>query len=339
MYCVVVNVEGPVRRSARGGREDTATICPGSAAAQTDIGPLVVLIREDGDAPPRIRQGKTAMREGSSKRRGEVDTAVRADSSTGKGLPVKGDRERQRNRRAAIIAMVASVSGAGHDAVTSRRRGGIVTHWGCGSRCWGGCKSDSGSCCRRRRGRRRRARRGRRACCGRWARRASHRRLDCDHRRRSCFKVSHRRIDSLRRLICVKSEIVQCAEADSIRIGVLYNSLAVPSDRSTGLSHGPWSAAVTQVVKRAVICPARFLTRRMKGYVADVNARCQGHTEGLNAAVKILIVQCIVIVPDALAWISHFIAHEPDAIVCWVRLNLVHCSACPSHDGGLRPDS
>ena len=175
VHRVEIDVEGSVRRSARCGSEDTASICPRSATAQTCIGPLVALIREDGDAPLRIWQRKTTMGVWSSKRRGEVHTAIGAHGYTGESLPIKGDIKRQRNRRSAIVAMIARVVGTGHDAVTSRGRGGIVTRrrcrgwcgrW-CGCVCWCGRRSRAGS--------------GRWASRGGWRGRASERRLDCHH--------------------------------------------------------------------------------------------------------------------------------------------------------------
>ena len=41
--------------------------------------------------------------------------------------------------------------------------------------------------------------------------------------------------------------------------------------------------------------------------------------------------------PDSWTWVSHFVTHEPDAIVSWVRLDLIYYGAGrgPCHDGRL----
>ena len=39
--------------------------------------------------------------------------------------------------------------------------------------------------------------------------------------------------------------------------------------------------------------------------------------------------------PDSGAWVGHFVGHEPNSVVCRVRLVLVHRGACPGHDGRL----
>jgi hypothetical protein len=109
-------------------------------------------------------------------------------------------------------------------------------------------------------------------------------------------------------LIGVEPEIVQCAPADRIGVLVLRKCLAVPGYRTTGLSHSPRHAAVALVVRRAVICPARFLTRRVKADVANINSWGKGHTEGLNAPVEVLVIQSILIVPDSSRRIGNFVA-------------------------------
>ena len=55
-----------------------------------------------------------------------VQSAIGADVCTGKGVPVNGDREWERNSGSAIIAMVACVGVPRRDRVTGGSRGGIV---------------------------------------------------------------------------------------------------------------------------------------------------------------------------------------------------------------------
>jgi len=73
----------------------------------------------------------------------------------------------------------------------------------------------------------------------------------------------------------------------------------------------------------------------MKTDVADVYPGCERHAKGLNAAVEVLVVQGILIVPDPSSGIRHFVGHEPDAVIPRIGFELIHCGTCPGHDGGL----
>ena len=63
----------------------------------------------------------------------------------------------------------------------------------------------------------------------------------------------------------------------------------------------------------------------MKTDVADVYPGSERHAKGLNAAVEVLVIQGILIVPDPSSGIRHFVAHKPNTIVTRVRLDLVYC--------------
>ena len=76
----------------------------------------------------------------------------------------------------------------------------------------------------------------------------------------------------------------------------------------------------------------------MKADVTDVNTWSQGHTERLDSSIEVLVIQGILIVPDAWTWIGHFISHEPEAISARIRFDLVYCLACPRHNGWSRSD-
>jgi len=101
------------------------------------------------------------------------------------------------------------------------------------------------------------------------------------------------------------------------------------------LRNSPRRAAVTLVIKRAVVCPARFLRRRVKSDVTDIGEH--RHAKGLNAAIKIFIVNGVFIVPYAVIWPRHLRADKENPIIGGIRLVLRHCRAgsCPSHDSGL----
>ena len=110
-------------------------------------------------------------------------------------------------------------------------------------------------------------------------------------------------------MIGVKPEVIQCAEANRVGILILRKRFAVPGYGITRLSDGPGHAAVTLVIKRAVVCPARFLRRRVKSDVTEIGSGAQRHAKGLNAAIEIVIVHGILIVIDSRPGTGHFVAH------------------------------
>jgi hypothetical protein len=141
-------------------------------------------------------------------------------------------------------------------------------------------------------------------------------------------------------LISVETEIIQCAKANRVGVLILRKGLAVPRNEAAGLSYSPGGAAVSLVVEGAVVCPARFLRRRMKAGVAYVCSSAHWDAKRLNTTIKVLVVQRILVMPYARNWVGHFVTHEPDPIVCRIRLVLVHggACACPCLYGRLHPN-
>src|SRR5439155_9333524 len=107
---------------------------------------------------------------------------------------------------------------------------------------------------------------------------------------RAGFQVADGRIRTLRRLIGVEAEIVQCPPANRIGVLILREGLSIPSDGIGSLSHSPRCAAVTLIVQRAVVCPTRFLRWRMETDVTDVGVKSQWDSERLNGSVQVHIV-------------------------------------------------
>ncbi len=155
-------------------------------------------------------------------------------------------------------------------STSGRRRWGRSTsrcrRWSRGMscrRCW----------CRRERSRSRSSRsssRGssssRRRC---WRDTTAHGSLDCNSGGRSCLEEADSSVGTLRRLIGVKPEVIQCAEANRVGVLILCKRFAVPHQVTVVLSDSPRRAAVTLVIKGAVVCPARFLRRRVKSDVTN----------------------------------------------------------------------
>ena len=112
----------------------------------------------------------------------------------------------------------------------------------------------------------------------------------------------------------------------------------LPRNRARVLSNSPRRAAISLVILRAVVCPARFLWRRVKVDVADVNPRSQRHAERLNSAVEVLVIHRVFVMPHTGTWVSHFVAHKPNPVVAGIGFDLADCRAGPGHDGRLHPD-
>ena len=136
-------------------------------------------------------------------------------------------------------------------------------------------------------------------------------------------------------MIGVKPVVIQRAVANRVGVLILGKGFRAPSDRACVLGNSPRCAAIAQVVKGAIICPARMLNRRMKADVGDVYSGCEGHAERLDSAIEVLVIERIFIVPDASAGVRHFEAREPNTIISRVRLLPVYRRAGPGHDRWL----
>jgi hypothetical protein len=157
---------------------------------------------------------------------------------------------------------------------------------------------------------------------------------------RACLKETDCRTVTLRRLVGVKAEVVECAPANRIRVLVLCKGFRAPGYGIRSLVHSPRSAAVALVVKRAIVRPTGLLRRRMKFDVTDVRPGPEGHTKGLDRAIQVHVTKSILIVPNTGTWISHFVTHKPNPVVVWTWFKLVHCGArrYPGLNGGLHPN-
>lgn len=61
----------------------------------------------------------------------------------------------------------------------------------------------------------------------------------------------------------------------------------------------------------------------MKPDIRNINSGSQRHTEGLDGAVEILVIQSVLVVPNPGSWIGDFVSDEPNAVVPRVGLDLV----------------
>ena len=210
-------------------------------------------------------------------------------------------RKRKRNVSHLIIAVIACVRAAWLDAAA------YLSYYETAARCrrWSRCRRGCWAGCRcRRRGR-----------C-----RHIPRRLDQSRHGSAGLKEAYRCIRRVWRLVRIKSEVIQGAKPNRVRVLILRKSFRVPGDGACVLSNIPRRAAISSISLGAIICPARLLNRRMESDVRDVYSWPNRHAERLDGAIEVLVVERVFIVPDAGTGVRYFEAHEPDAIISRVRL-------------------
>ena len=59
------------------------------------------------------------------------------------------------------------------------------------------------------------------------------------------------------------------------------------------------------------------------------------YNEGLDAAIKVLVIERILIVPHASGWVGHVVTHKPNTIIAVLRFDLIYGRACPGFNGWL----
>jgi hypothetical protein len=83
----------------------------------------------------------------------------------------------------------------------------------------------------------------------------------------------------------------------------------------------PWSVAKSGIADGAVVRETRMIRREMKSDVANVDSIPQWHTEGLNRAIEILVVNGVLVMPHTGRWIRYFINNERTTIHTGLWLN------------------
>src|SRR6266852_3783479 len=125
----------------------------------------------------------------------------------------------------------------------------------------------------------------------------------------------------LRRTIGIETEIIESTPSDRICVWVLRKRLAAPSQRAACYHRCPGNAAVSRVSHRPVVCPSRFLRRRMKTYISDAASR--RHSKRLNRTIQVLVIDRVLVVPNSSGWVGHSIANVRNAIVSRIGLDLI----------------
>ena len=115
---------------------------------------------------------------------------------------------------------------------------------------------------------------------------------------RSCLEEAERRIRTLGWSVGIEPEIVQRAPADRIRVLVLRESFRVPGQRTGSLRGWPRCAGVSRISHRPIVGPSRFLRGGMKSDITHGGSSPQRHTEGLNRAIQVLVINRVLVMPD-----------------------------------------
>ena len=123
--------------------------------------------------------------------------------------------------------------------------------------------------------------------------------LDPNSHGRSCLEKAHGRVGTLWRLIGIEPEIVQCAEANGVCVGILGKGLTVPGHCARHLVWSPWIVAESCIADSSVVWEPRMVGRSMKSDVTNVDSGPERHAEGLNRAIEVLVVNGVLIMPHA----------------------------------------
>ena len=138
--------------------------------------------------------------------------------------------------------------------------------------------------------------------CRCWRRITGIRALDPNGDGRSRLEEADRRIRSMRRTVGIETEIIQRAPTNGVRVLVLRKGLRAPAHRAGGLIRGPGSVAKSRASQGSIVWKSRMIKRRVKPKVAHRDPASQRHTEGLDRAIKILVIERVFIMPNAGDW-------------------------------------
>jgi hypothetical protein len=137
-------------------------------------------------------------------------------------------------------------------------------------------------------------------------------------------------------LIGIEPEVVKRAVANRIRVLISRKRFRGPFDKVWICSVNiPRRTAISGVSYRPIMRNAGLLRWRMKLDVTDIDSGSQGYTEGLNRPIEVLVIERVLIVPDAITSVRHLVTHEPDPVVAMIRFDLIYRGGSPGFNGRL----
>ena len=111
-----------------------------------------------------------------------------------------------------------------------------------------------------------------------------------------------------------KRKLYNVPKTNRVRVLVLRKGLRAPAQSVGGLIRGPGSVAKSRVSHGSIVWKSRMIRRSVKPKIAHRDSGSQRHTEGLDRAIKILIVDGVFIMPNAGGWVRHLVDNEGTAI-------------------------
>ena len=157
---------------------------------------------------------------------------------------------------------------------------------------------------------------------------------------RACLKEPNVRSAISRRRGGIKSEVVQCGEANRVGVLVLHKCFAVPSRRRETRSEDPGSTAITSISLYSCVQIQDAAVARGTQRCSLLSGGRANDFEGLNRAVEVLVIDGVRIVGHPGIWSCHLVTDEENAIVSRVGLDCgAHCRASPGFNGRLLPES
>ena len=122
-------------------------------------------------------------------------------------------------------------------------------------------------------------------------------------------------------MIGIEPEIVQCAEANGVCVGILGKGLTVPGHCARHLVWNPRIVAESCIADGSVVRKTRMVWGSMKSDVTNVDSLPEWHAERLNRAIEVLVVNGVLVMPHAGRWIRYFINDERTTIDTGLRLD------------------
>ena len=136
-------------------------------------------------------------------------------------------------------------------------------------------------------------------------------------------------------MVGVKPEVVKRPVSNRIRVLVGRKGFRAPGDRVCVLGNIPRRAAIPGISLGAIMRNARMLRRHVKPDVTDIDSRSQRNSERLNGPIEVLVIEGVLVVPDASRRVGHLVTHEPDTIVAVIWFDLIYRRTSPSFNGRL----
>ena len=145
--------------------------------------------------------------------------------------------------------------------------------------------------------------------------------MNSDNERLARFEKADRRICSLWWTVGIETEIIQGTKTNRVRVRVLRKGLGTPAQIAGGLVRRPGRVAKARIPRSSIVGKSRMIWWSVEPNVAHRDSASQGHTEGLDRAIQILVMDGVFIMPYASDRARYLIDYERAAIDSRFRLD------------------